>query len=160
MRLSQFEQRGFTLIEMLTVLVILMILGGVFYTVFVTNWSAFEDRIARTNLWQEANEIIETMTADGRFAQTIDVFSDGSGNKSAVLNDSFNQPVATYLITSDGRFQINKNGVIKTLSGHINPGQSVFTKQGRGLRVELGLEDVIFKRTINVDTSTEIFPRN
>lgn len=160
MRLNQLNSKGFTLVEMLTVLVILFVLGGVFYTVFVTNWFAFEDRIARTNLWQEANEIIETITADGRFAQTIDVFTDGSGNKSAILNDSLNQPVATYLITADGRFQINKNGVIKTLSGHINPIESVFTKQGRGLRVELDLEDLIFKRTINVNTSTEIFPRN
>lgn len=160
MQVGLNNNKGFTLIEILTVLVIFMVLGGVFYTVFVTNWFAFEDRIVRSNLWHEANEIVETITADGRFAQTIDVFTDGTGNKSAVLNDSLNQPVATYLITADGRFQINKSGVVKTLSDNLNAVQSGFIKQGRGLRVQLALEELILKRVIHVGTSTEIFPRN
>lgn len=160
MRSRWMTNTGFTLMETITVLMIIGVLGSVFYTVFVTNWFAFEDRIARANLWHEANEIVETMTADGRSAQMIDVFTDGAGNKSAVLSDSLDQTLVTYLITAEGRFQMNKNGVVKTLSEHINPNQSDFTKEGRGLRVQLAMSELIFKRTITIGTSTEIFPRN
>lgn len=151
---------GFTLIETVTVLAIMAVLSAVFYLVFMTNAVAFDDRLARANMWQQANEIMETLTADGRLSQDITVVVNGDGSQSAQLVDGLSQPLATYTITVDGRLTQLKNGVTKVLSDKINVAQSNFVEQGEGLRFQLAMQEPLFRRVANIQTSTEVYPRN
>ena len=53
---------AFTLMELLVVIVLLGVISGVVHLVFVTNWISNQDHIARVDLWQEVNEIMENVT--------------------------------------------------------------------------------------------------
>ncbi|MBZ0165456.1 MAG: prepilin-type N-terminal cleavage/methylation domain-containing protein [Candidatus Omnitrophica bacterium] len=160
MRRRYRQSSGFTLIEVLIVLVVLSILGGVFFTVFVTNWDALEDRITRTNMWHDANDIIESMTNDGRFAKTVDVQTDDEGNRVTDFIDFADQLFVTYKITPDGRFLMERDGKTKVMSTAMDPAQTGFNRQGQGLRVSLALKEELLRREITISTATEIYPRN
>ncbi len=159
MRVQLRKKCGVTLIEIITVLVIVGILAGVVYTVWFTNWFALEDRIARVSMWEEANVIVETLTSDARYARDISITG---GNKIATLTDSLGNMIATYTITPAGKFQVNAGAgsITQDLSSQINYIDSQFTPQGRGMRLDLAFEHDLPTRTINVETATEIFPRN
>ncbi len=142
-------------------LVIVGVLIGTFYAVFITNWAAFEDRIARTHMWHQANEIMETVTDDGRFAHVINVVNNPDGSESAIFLDALNQPIVTYTIGLNGEFQMVRNGLaMKVLSDQLDPIQSDFALQGESLRFQLVMQEELFNRNIGFQTSTEVFPRN
>lgn len=154
------QQQGFTLVEIMVVVLVAAILSGVVFTVFVTNWDALQDRIARTDMWHEANEIIETMTNDGRFAKAVGVQTDGEGNQVVDFLDIADQLLVTYKITPDGRFLMERGGKTKTLSTQIDSTRSGFNREGPGMRVNLALREELLRRKITINTATEIFPRN
>ncbi len=154
---ARINKRGFTLLEILVVIAMLGVVSGVIYTVWYTNWISSEDRISRASMWEEANIIIETLTADVRYSKDIIITG---GNKIASINNSLGVLVATYTITAGGKFQLTKGGVTQDLSSHINVSRSSFTSQGRGLRLQLGLDYPLYNRILTIDTATEVFPRN
>ena len=151
---------AFTLIELLTVIAILGVLVSVTHIVFMTNWMANHDRIARADLWQEANTIMEYVSLDGRQSRTIAV-TPSAGVNTAVLTDKDGGTLAAYVMNSKGEFQMSRGGgSFKTLSTHLDFVNSSFSNNGKALSLHLVLTDRIWNRIINVDTSTEVYPRN
>ena len=156
------NKKAFTLVEIMVVVLIIGVLGGVLYTIFFTNWFAFEDRIARANLWSEADVIFETMSSEARNMRQIDVFSD-TNSKSAFFRYDLNLnkvPVATYTINNNGQMTVNRGSGNVVLTDHLDFTKSSFVKVGSALKVTLVLKDQLIPRTIAISTSTEIFPRN
>jgi len=154
------NKNGFTFVEILVVVIILAISVVFFKTVFISNWSGYDEQLIRDNLWQEANVIIETITNDARKSHLISINQE-QGDQAAVLIDRDNNTIATYIFKIDGSLQvINTNGAIKTLSEHIDIVQSSFAKQGNALYLTLSLKDQLFKREVVIQTTLEIYPRN
>ncbi len=157
-----FRREAFTLVELLTVIVILGVMIVTFHLVFVTNWVTSLDRVTRATLWQESNAAMESLTRDGRQSRQMDVAEDAdAGTKTAVILDAQSQLVATYVMDNQGKLQRSDvAGNLSILSDHVDFANSKFEKMGRTLRVNLALKDDVFSRVIHVSTSTEIFPRN
>ena len=147
------------MIEVLFVLAILGIFLGMFYTTWIMNWSSFEEHTLRSDLWQDANKILETMSLDGRAAAQIDV---QDLNKTAVFRDTTGAIFMTYRITNNGEMQRQQNGaaVVEKLSAFVNFNNSLFEKKGKALQTKLVLSDSVFGRPVDVLASTEIYPRN
>lgn len=148
---------GFTLVEMLTVLAVIGIGMGLFYSVFYLNWSSFEKQLALIDLGQEANRIIETISFDGRIISDIDVAEDSKTvNLTSRDLDGNILSSITYVITGQG--QICRDGQI--LSENIEFDNSSFTKVGNSLVVELLLTDDVFGQGVQLPVKTQIFARN
>ena len=153
---------GFTMTEVIMTLVIVSILGGVFYTMLITNWSSYEELMARAQLLNEANDIVEQISQEGRFTKTIDVVQDfASGIQTATLIDYQDQAIATYTMSSNGTLEIARpqaNTVV--LTNNLDFDNSAFTKNGKSLRMDLALIDDALMRKVSISTNTEIYPRN
>ena len=147
------------MIEIIFVLAILGIFLGMFYTTMIMNWTSFEEHTLRSDLWQDANKIIETMSLDGRDAVQIDV---QDLNKTAVFRDSSGAIFMTYRITDKGEMERQKTGmpIAEIISTYMNFNKSLFEKKGKSLQSKLVLSDSVFGRPVDVLASTEIYPRN
>lgn len=158
------SRRAFTLTEMLAVVLMIAVMGGVVFAVFVTNWEALEDQITRSDMWHEANAAVEVMTTDGRLAKSVTVVDDdGNGNQVADFFNRHDELIASYMISPDGRLLEQRDGGSQVLSSRIDAVRSQFVKDattGSGVRVELTLTDQLIRRQISISTATEIFPRN
>ena len=150
-------KKGFTLIEIVTVLAIISIGIGLFYSIFYLNWSSFEKQIALVDLGQEADRIMETISLDGRVVTEIHVEAD---NKTATLTlrDLEGNIVDTITYAITGRGQIQRNDQI--LSENIQFADSFFRREGNSLVVELLLIDDVFGQSVQLPVQTQIFPRN
>lgn len=158
------NRKAFTLVELLVVMVIIAVILGGLFRFFIANWFAYEDRMVRADLWHEANEIIEIMTRDGRVAKTIQA-TDDAAVKSVLMRDISDNIIAVYSLTPDGQIQMDRGGdadKLKILSRNLDFDGSEFSQDGidRALKVNLRLETELFLRTVRIETSTEIFPRN
>lgn len=154
------KKNGFTFVEILVVVIIVAISIVFYKTVFLSNWSAFDERLIRDNLWQESNVIIETITNDARKAHQINIDQE-QGDQSAVLIGRDNNTIATYIIKMDGSLLIiNDAGAVITLSEHVDVVKSSFAKQGNALYVTLSLKDQLFNKEVVIQTTSEIYPRN
>ncbi|MCA9394383.1 MAG: prepilin-type N-terminal cleavage/methylation domain-containing protein [Candidatus Omnitrophica bacterium] len=164
MQRTRRSQTGFTLTEMLAVVLMISVMGGVIFAVFVTNWEALEDQIVRSDLWHEANEIVDAVTADGRAAKSIQVeASNAQGDNTAVFTGINGEVFATYRITLDGRLLVERAAGSRTISDKVDAANSAFVRDddtGRGLRLMLTLTDDLLRRSVSINTATEIFPRN
>jgi len=155
------RNKGITLVELVMALAILGVTVSILYMVFFSNWRAYEDRIARANLWTEANEIMETMTMDGRVAHQINVSQQQDGSFVTTFVDTLDQPIATYVMTDDGRFQVARaQGEFRTISEYLVLERSSFIKDGESLNMTLALQDNVFGKPVGVQTAIEIYPRN
>lgn len=148
--------RGFSLVEIVTVLAVIGIGIGLFYSVFFLNWSLFEKQLTLVDLGQEADRIMEMISFDARVANQINVspdkrtatfiFRDINGN---IVN------IITYtLILPD---QIQRGNQI--LSENIDFADSSFEEVGNSLVVELLLEDDVFGQSVNLPVKTQVFSR-
>ena len=158
------NKKAFSLMEALVVLVVIGVVFGGLFRFFISNWFAYEDKITRADLWHEANEIVETMTHDGRMAKTIEATEDAT-IKSVEMRDVTDNIIAVYSITQDGTMQMDREGdgdTIKVLSRNLDFDESEFVQDGisQALTVTLHLRTELFLRNVLIDTSTEIFPRN
>lgn len=153
------SKKGFSLTEIVVVVLIFGIGIGLFNTVFINNWSAYEDRIERANLWSEANQFFEAMSVEGRNAQLIAVTTTGNA-KTAVFTNAATNTLTTFVITDTGELRRLKNAEIKIFGKHANFAQSNFTRNNRALIVELQLQEVVLNHPVNIFASTEILPRN
>jgi hypothetical protein len=147
--------------EILVGLVILGAAAVFIHTFFVTNWTFYEERVTRSNLWQDSNQIIEQMTVDGHEAKRIDVINDPTA-KTAVFVDRQDQVIATYVMTDSGQLQMSRQdaALFSTLTRFLDFNQSEFVRDGRALQVQLALKDRVFLRGVSIQTNVDIYPRN
>ena len=151
---------AFTLVETLTAMAILGVAILFFQIVLRTTWFAYQDRILRANLWQEANEIAEKVTDDGRLARQVDIAA-SNGAQSATFIDKDDNVFATYTMTTGGELQVARaGGNPDVLTTHLDNMQSFFQKDGKSLILNLALQDKNFSRNVLVKTSLDVFPRN
>lgn len=152
------NQKAFTLVEIIVVVLIIGVLGGVLYTIFFTNWFAFEDRIARANLWSEVDVIFETISSEARNQDQITVNGNPCGSV-AILAGGSAQPII-YTMNNNGDLTVNRGAGDIVLTNHLDFANSSFCAEGEALRINLTLEDQLITRRVEIRTSTEVFPRN
>jgi prepilin-type N-terminal cleavage/methylation domain-containing protein len=154
------NHRGFSLMEIITVLVILGVSLSIFYAVFVTNWLAFQDRIIRADLWMDADAIIDALSEDIRSAKSFDISSDNGDQVLTIID--LNDASTVYAMRASGIFEYQRpaSSVFSVLSRHILMPDSFIKKSDDALQVNLVLQDHLFFRNIRIETSTEIYPRN
>lgn len=156
------SKKSFTLVEMLTVLAIIGIGIALFYSVFFLNWSAFDKEIARVDLWQEANEIIDRISLDIKSAEQVD-FNDNRGSPSFFDSITLTFPdgnSSIYTITNAGEFQLDTGGGAVGLSQNIDYNNSFFVDNPQSVKLNLALENDVLGRRVKVRTSTEACLRN
>lgn len=148
---------GFTLFEMICSMVIIGIMVGVFYSVFLSNWSVMENYSTRAYMWQDMDALIDSVSVDAREAARIDVSAD---QKTAVFFDQDNKPLVTYVMGADKSFVKKRSGVDQALTAMLVYDQSSFLKRGRSVIVRVSMGEDVFNRGVGIATSTEIYPRN
>ncbi len=156
------NQRGFTLTEIILVLVIFAIGFGLFNSVFINNWFAYEDRIKRANLWSEANLFFEDMSFEGRNSRLIEI-ANGPDSKTVTFTSTDSPPVLTvFTLTSAGTMSRARGNMSKDYGTHADFAACDFSFgiDRKDVLVNLKLKDTIFTRDIHITTSTEIMARN
>lgn len=156
-----FSTKGFTLIEVVVTTGIVAVLGAVMYLVFITNGTAYEDQVARAEMLQQANEILEMITDDARGASRFDV-ANGTNQKELTIVSPGNLKVV-YVIksaNSTSTIEVVRNGRPKLLSDQVFFNDSVFNSTGSDLNIKLAMQTATFRGPVKVLTSTEIYSRN
>lgn len=150
---------GFTLVEMVTVLAILGIAIGMFYTTWMLTWESVENHNTRADLLYDGYLIMERVTDGGRLASQIDVTL---GQKQVAFSDNTGVVFETYTMTADGNLTLNRPppAAPRVLSVLVDFDNSLFREDGNGLLVDLTLKDNPFSGDISVNVATEIYPRN
>ncbi len=154
------SNKAFSLTEIVVVILIFGVGIGLFHTVFVNNWSAYEDRIRRANLWSEANRFFELLSIDARNARLINIALIGNAKTVSLTSAVAGNPVTTYSITNNGNLNRAQNNQVQVLSTHIDFANSNFTQNGQNLIINLQLQDSVFTRNIRITAETEILLRN
>lgn len=149
--------RGFSLVELLTSIVIVGVLISVFYSVFILNWKAMEDYSVRSGLWQDMDVIIDQITLDARESAQINVSAD---QKDVSMLNRQSAVIAAYAFTAGGMCQVTRSGVTTTLTNSLDYALSTFRKNGESLVVNVVLSGDVLGREVSIDASTEIYPRN
>lgn len=152
------DRRGVTLVELMTVMAILAVSVGMFYTVWFSNWRTFDHHTAVADLWSDANEIAEQMSMDGRAASQITV---AVGQKSVDFVNALGNTYATYQITAAGDFTITRGAAVTTVTDRIDFANSNFIQQGSALQTDLILVDEeVLGDDVSINAQMEVFPRN
>jgi prepilin-type N-terminal cleavage/methylation domain-containing protein len=155
---------AFTLVEILTVVVIIGILTSVLYTTLFSGWSATEEYATRARLWQDMNRIIDQVTVEVREATRITVGANGTLVNFFDSSDPAAVAFASCQFTAAGVFSITRMiqgaPVIVDLTDRVDPAQSLFSRAGETLVLQMVLADNVFSRRVQIETSTEILPRN
>lgn len=153
-------QTAFTLVEVVTSLAVATVTLGFLYVLFMTNWTAFGGGITRSDLWEEADQIVEFIGFSGRGTRQIDV-TEGEGQRTAALVGRGGETLAVLGMNTTGEFFVlGPNGGRSVLSRSLDFTRSAFVKNGKALVVTIALEDQVLARPVRVQTSTEIYPRN
>ncbi len=154
------SNKGFTLTEILVVVLIFGVGVGLFNTIFINNWAAYEDRIARANLWNQANQFFEQLSFEARNASKVDLVITDS-KKAVLLTNAGDDPTITsFILSNDGNLSQVKSDLTKIISTHVVFLKSNFKKSDKSLIVDLQLVDSVFGRNIHLAASTEVFLRN
>ena len=132
---------------------------GIFYSVFFLNWEAFDSYIARADLGQELDQMIDTVAQDGRFAKQVDLTSTGALKQAAFIDPDGNV-LGTYTIKNTGEFIIRRGQNDSIVSTRIDFVNSNFDKRGKSILLTLALADRIFGKQVTLTSATEIYPRN
>lgn len=144
---------------MVTVLAIVGIAGGLFYTVFILNWKAFDNYIAQADLGQELDLVLDKVAVDGRFAKNNEVAGDESA-KSVSFTDPDGNVLGVYTIKNTGEFVVNRGGDDFVLSSKVDFAKSDLVETGRSIVLILALKDEVFGRPVTLSSAVEIYPRN
>jgi prepilin-type N-terminal cleavage/methylation domain-containing protein len=152
--------KGFTLTEIIVTVLLVGVGVGLFNGVFVNNWSAYEDRIKRANFSSEITQLFEAMSIEGRNSRLIDLTNTASEKTAVFTNAADSTKVTTFKITDTGSITSTRGVTVKTFSTHADFANCTFTKNGKGLVVDLKLKDNLFNRDITTTASIEILPRN
>ncbi len=151
-------ERGVTLVELMTVMVILGVSIGMFYSVWMSNWRTFDHHNAIADLWHDANQISQQMSMDGRVAGKITVALD---QKSVDFENALGAIYVNYQMTSTGDFIITRGAAATTITDRIDYANSRFIQQGSSLQAELRLVDEqVIGGEVVIEPRMEVFPRN
>lgn len=151
------HRRGFTLVEMVTAVAVVGIGIGIFYTVFLQNWWAFDDQFSRINLWQDANEIARLITDDVRASSRLAVTTNEDVKTATLILPDGSSIV--YSMNREEVLQRTKGGTTSILSQNVDFQESSFIAAQNSLKLTLTLWDTVFGRRVEVSTSTQVFPR-
>lgn len=157
-------QQGFTLTEMIVVVAILAIGMGIFYGVYLVNWSSLDQEITRANMWQDLNKALEGISYETRHAQRIDVTRDSTGN-TATLRDQTGFVLMEYTITDAGEFILDPlgsaaGGPAEVLLDNVVFDESALELLNEDLLVTLTLRGDFVGKFFDVTATTEVYPRN
>lgn len=155
------SKRSFSLVELITVLAIIGVGIGIFYSVLFVNWESLERQLTLIDLQMEADRIIERVSFDGRYASDLAVSEDGKSVTFDYLTGGGN-PV-TYDLLANGHIQRTLQGSpTENVSEYIDFNNSFFVRNGNILEVNLMLNDNVFGRreAVVLRASTQISPRN
>jgi prepilin-type N-terminal cleavage/methylation domain-containing protein len=148
-------KRGFTLVEIIVVLVIIGIGMSLFYSVLFMNWTSLEKQTCLVDLQMEADNIINMISSDGRGSRQILVNPDGKG---VTFNYPTWAPAPTIVYSLTPQGQITKDGNV--ISSNIDFNNSNFSKSLSALVINLLLQDTVFGRRVTLPVSTQVYPRN
>ncbi len=150
-------KRGFSLVELLIVLIIIGIGIAMFYSTLYVNWTSFEKQVSSIDLQMEADKISEVISDDGRYAKTFSVLS---GGKQA----HFEFPDSTtvdYFLTPQGQIQRSLNGAAAyNVSEFVDYNNSLFKMSNSCLVGDIALSDIVFGQKTQLSFSVQVFPRN
>ncbi len=150
------NKRGISLVEILTVLAIVGIGSGLFYSVFYVNWIAFEKELALADLQLEADEIMEAVAIDVRYS--VDFIVAEGGKEVAIQLPQ--DVIVTYTVTEAGEVSRTKDETTKIFSPRADYDASIFTDIGNYLAFDLTLFDTIAGHRLALSVSTQAYPRN
>jgi prepilin-type N-terminal cleavage/methylation domain-containing protein len=145
------SKRSFTLVELVTVLAIIGVSMGLFYSVFFLNWVSFIKETVLNDLVLEMDRVLETLSLDVKMAERLEVLD----NNNFILTLPNNHRIE-YRLLPEGIIQ--RNG--QNLAEFLNPEHSFFQVMGRSLVVELLFEDDVLGQRIQLPARTQIFLRN
>lgn len=155
------NQKGFSLVELVTVLAIVGVVSGILYTVFFMNWQAFDMNIAQADLGAEYEQAVETIVNDSRFARQINV-TKAATNYSATFIGQDGLNFGTYTIKNNGQLTLKRSDTSPeiVLTSKLDYAQSEFKKNGSALRMTLAFTDQVFTRPVSLKSSVDVYPRN
>jgi len=145
------SKRSFTLVELVTVLAIIGVSMGLFYSVFFLNWVSFIKETVLNDLVLEMDRVLETLSLDVKMAERLEVLD----NNNFILTLPNNHQIE-YRLLPEGIIQRNGQNLVEFL----NPEHSFFQVMGRSLVVELLFEDDVLGQRIQLPARTQIFLRN
>lgn len=151
-------KRGFTLVEIITVLLIMSIGIGLFYLVLYTNWISFEKQLSLIDLQMEADLILDRIAFDGKFASQFTVAAD---QKNIILSFLDGSSV-TYTLTSTGQITRtdSNSGSAFVMARNIDFTPSSFQTRGSYFEITLVLTDDVLGSRVALNVATQIMPRN
>lgn len=158
------HERGFTLVEVLVSVSILIVAIAIFSSLLITGWSSYQQRIIRADLWHEANLIIENMTTDVRLAESVSVTMPDTTSTQVTMRDETGNLLAQYTINDQGVLFLDRDGAgvnIINLSSNMDFANSSFSVVGvNGLSMNLTLNQESFNRVVAINTASKVIPRN
>ncbi len=158
----KMKNKGVSLTEVLVVLVIVGVASAMVHTVFITNFSAFNQRIAKADLWQEGNRIVSRISEDVRGSNGFEL-NISETLKSLVVLDGLGAPFVTYNLSDAGQMdRVTTDGIVEVLSSSLNFDNSdlIDVDTQSALRMELLLRRPIFTGPVDVVVTSEVYPRN
>lgn len=159
------QRRAFTLVELVTVVLIVGIGMVIGYELLLGHWTAYEQQMIALNLQQDADRVLERLSADTRAANG---FAIAPNAKQVVLRYPNPRPQVTYTLVAQpdpatgviqNQVTHTVNGVVTILSRRLDLAASSFLALGNGLEVRLVFQD-IFLRQVRFPIDTVIYPRS
>lgn len=159
-------RKFFSLVELIVVMVIISIASGLIYYIFFLNRKAYDTQIARIDLWQEAQSIVERISSDVRRAYKIE------GDTKSITLTFPGGGSKVYTFTSAGECKMTQGDNTIVLSHDIDYNNSCFhssssddcsqdeTISGNFLKLRLTLQKDIGGGRVKIETFTRIFCRN
>lgn len=149
------RKRGFSLIEVMVVMIIIVIGLGLFYSVFYINTASFDNQVTRVNSWEEVNDILDRISKDIKNAYKVILEDD----KNIVLRFIDDEDIK-YSITDNGQIQILKETGVYNLASNINYEESFFREDLSAIVINVVIEDNVLGKKIKIKGVTEVIPRN
>ena len=151
------NKKGFSLLEVMTTVMILGISVGLFYTTFYYNWLTMDTYATRSNLMQEMDQILDFVTDKVRQAQSVSIPI--TDPKTVNLTPS---SLGSFSYTANGLFTFQPaGGTAQNLSYSVDPSNTIFTKGASGdLTVQLTLKQPTSGKNAILSSTVQVYPRN